>query len=350
MTKKKKSRKKSFVVFLVSILAIAAIGCFYLIKSGFSNEEKAYIYIDKDDTCDSIRSKIEANAKPEDMKVFDLFAKLLKLDERKRTGKYEITKDLSMLQLIRDIRNHNEVPVKMVVPSAVRTMNDMAGRVAKNLMIDSVAIADYLNDEEKVKNLGYTKETIPALFIPNTYEVYWDMSIDDFFKRLVRENKNFWNESRKAQLAEVSEYAGQKMDEIAVVTLASIVDSETANNGEKPTIAALYLNRLRTGMPLQSDPTVKFALQNFALRRILFEHLKADSPYNTYKNTGLPPGPICVPSIAGIEAVLNHTKNDYIYMCAKEDFSGTHNFSASYAQHLINAAKYSKALNDRNIH
>lgn len=339
---------KAFIAILTCIAAVLGIGGYIVYKSGFTISEPVSLYIDKDDNIDSVRHKIETLGKPRNMAVFDLFAKLLSFDEKIRTGKYEISPDESMLQMIRHIRNHNEQPIKLVVPS-VRTMEDMAGRLAHQLMIDSTEIAERLNDEGQIARLGYTKETIHALFIPNTYEVYWDMSADDLMKRMEKENKAFWNDVRVAKLDEVSKYAGRKMSKIDVATMASIVDSETANNGEKPTIAALYMNRLRIDMPLQSDPTVKYALQDFGLRRILNEHLTVDSPYNTYKNAGLPPGPICVPSIAGLDAVLNHASNDYIYMCAKEDFSGTHNFAVSYSEHLQNAKRYTQALNQRKI-
>ena len=158
-----------------------------------------------------------------------------------------------------------------------------------------------------------------------------------------RERDAYWTAERK----QLAQKAGLTPDE--VVTLASIVEQETANNAERPKVAGMYLNRLRKGMKLQADPTVKFALQNFALRRIMHQHLTANSPYNTYRNEGLPPGPICIPSLASIEAVLHFTTHPYIYMCAKEDFSGTHNFAATYAEHLQNAKKYSEALNKRGI-
>ena len=158
-----------------------------------------------------------------------------------------------------------------------------------------------------------------------------------------RESEKFWTTVRKNK----AEKARLTPEE--VITLASIVEKETANNQEKPDIAGLYLNRLRRGMKLQADPTVKFALQDFGLRRILNKHLTCDSPYNTYVYAGLPPGPICLPSIASIDAVLNHTEHNYIYMCAKEDFSGTHNFAATYEEHKANARKYVQALNERGI-
>ena len=157
------------------------------------------------------------------------------------------------------------------------------------------------------------------------------------------EHDAFWSEERLGK----AQAAGLTPDEVA--TLASIVDEETANDAEKPMVAGMYINRLRTGMPLQADPTIKFALHDFSLRRIYHGHLETDSPYNTYRNTGLPPGPIRIPSISGIDAVLDYVRHDYLYMCAKEDFSGTHNFARTYREHLANAAKYTKALNQRGI-
>lgn len=344
-----KKRKSSWIwVVLCGLVIAGLVGAWWLYNSGFGTKEPVYIYIDTDDDVDSIAQKVEREANPEEMRVFHLYAGLLNLKEHIRTGRYEVTPDLTMLDFIRHIRNHNEKPIMLVVPST-RTMEAMAGKLAHQLMVDSVSIAQYLAIESNIKALGYTKESLPGLFIPNTYEVYWDVSIEKLMERMQKENERFWNEERLGKLKEVSEYAGEEMTKEKVITLASIVDSETANNGEKPTIAALYMNRMRKPMALQSDPTVIFAVGDFSIRRVLHEHLTVESPYNTYRNLGLPPGPIRVPSIAGIDAVLNHEKNDYIYMCAKEDFSGTHNYAVSYGEHLRNAARYTKALNERGI-
>lgn len=344
------AKKKNKVWFgaLLCIIVAAGVGAWRMYRSGFQLNESTYIYIDTDDDVDSIAQKTLRQANPESMRVFHLYAGLLNLKDKIRTGRYEVTSDLTMLNFIRNIRNHNEKPVMLVVPST-RTMDKMAGKLANQLMADSTSIAQYLQNETNIKALGFTKESLPGMFIPNTYEVYWDVSIEKLMERLKKENVAFWNEERMGKLKEVSEYAGETMTKEKVITLASIVDSETANNGEKPTIAALYMNRLRKQMALQSDPTVIYAIGDFSIRRVLHEHLKIESPYNTYRNLGLPPGPIRVPSIAGIDAVLNHDRNDYIYMCAKEDFSGTHNYAVSYGEHLINAARYTKALNERGI-
>ena len=210
-------------------------------------------------------------------------------------------------------------------------------------MIDSVEIANLLNDADFIQKMGYSKETLPALFIPNTYEVYWNISAEDFMARMQKEHKAYWNEERIQKAQTIG------LTPIEVATLASIVEEETANQAEKPMVAGLYINRLKKGMLLQADPTVKFSLQEFGLKRILFKHLEVDSPYNTYKYAGLPPGPIRVPSYQGLESVLNYTQHNYIYMCAKEDFSGTHNFAVTSAQHAANARKYQQALNKRGI-
>lgn len=333
---------------LCSLAVAIMVVAWRVYNSGFKLQNTTYLYVDADDNVDSISQKIESQTAPESMRVFHLFAGLLNLKDRIRTGRYEVSPQHTMLNLIRNIRNHHEKPIMLVVPST-RTMDAMAGKLANQLMLDSASIEQYLKDEGNIKALGYTKETLPGLFIPNTYEVYWDVSIPKLMERMQKENAAFWNEERMNKLQEVSQYAGEEMTKEKVITLASIVDSETADDGEKPTIAALYMNRMRKPMALQSDPTVIFAVGDFSIRRVLHEHLKVESPYNTYRNLSLPPGPIRVPSIAGIDAVLNHDKNDYIYMCAKEDFSGTHNYAVSYGEHLRNAARYTKALNERGI-
>jgi UPF0755 protein len=237
----------------------------------------------------------------------------------------------------------------LTIPS-VRTIGDLAAAVSSKLMIDEEQLYDSLASESVCKNYGYDTATIACLFIPNTYDIYWNTNISKFLNRMQKENKKFWNFERTQKAKSLNLTPEQ------VITLASIVDEETANNSEKPMIAGMYYNRLMyrdgeypNGMPLQADPTIKYAWKKFDLKRIYNKLLYINSPYNTYKNTGLPPGPIRIPSVAGIDAVLNLTHHNYLYMCAKEDFSGTHNFARTYQEHLANAAKYSKALNERGI-
>ena len=210
-------------------------------------------------------------------------------------------------------------------------------------MLDSLTLVESLTDNDFCGRWGYDTATVACLFVPNTYEVYWNITLDGLMERMQKEHDRFWNGERTAKATRLE----LTPNEVCIV--ASIIDEETANNAEKPMIAGMYLNRLKAGMPLQADPTIKFALKDFALKRIYHNMLQFDSPYNTYKNTGLPPGPIKIASVAGIDAVLNRTAHDYLYMCAKEDFSGTHNFARTYQEHLKNAAKYTKALNERGI-
>ena len=217
-------------------------------------------------------------------------------------------------------------------------------------MLDSATIATALHNPDTCRALGYDTTTIACLFIPETYDIYWNTSLAKFLERMKKENRNFWNAERTEKAEAL------KLTPEQVVTLASIIDEETANDAEKPMIAGMYYNRLMLrnakypeGMPLQADPTIKFAWHRFELKRIYHNLLSINSPYNTYRNAGLPPGPIRIPSVAGIDAVLNRVHHNYLYMCAKEDFSGTHNFAETYEEHLQNASKYSKALNERGI-
>ena len=210
-------------------------------------------------------------------------------------------------------------------------------------MIDSAEIAEHLADDAFCSKYGHDTATIMALFIPDTYEVYWNISLERLMEKMQKSNQRFWNANRKQKADALG------LTPVEISTMASIIDEETANNGEKPMIAGMYYNRLKINMPLQADPTIKFAHKDFALRRIYNKLLTIDSPYNTYKNAGLPPGPIKIASLAGIDAVLNLVNHNYLYMCAKEDFSGTHNFAVTYQEHLRNAARYAKALNERGI-
>lgn len=308
----------------------------------FQISETGYIYIDRDDNIDSVYNQIIKVGNPKSMKGFKIIAEQKGYDKNIKTGRYAIKPTDNMRYLHRRLSLGYQTPVNLTIGS-VRTMDRIARNASRQLMIDSTEIIGLLNDTAYLNTIGYTQQTIPALFIPNTYEVYWNISAEDFMKRMIKEHKVFWNEERIKKAKSI----GLTPEEVA--TLASIVEEETAVNAEKPVVAGLYINRLKRGMLLQADPTIKFSLQDFGLKRILFKHLEVNSPYNTYKHTGLPPGPIRIPSIQGLESVLNHAHHNYLYMCAKEDFSGTHNFAVTSAQHAANARRYQQALNRRNI-
>ena len=327
------------VAILLGIAGIAHI-YYYFFAQPFQITDTTYIYIDRDDDVDSVYHKIIDAGTPKQMHGFESLVRYQGYNVK--TGRYAIKPTDNMRYLHRRLSMGYQTPIKLTVGS-VRTLDRIARNTARQLMVDSCEIANILNDTAYISKLGFTPETLPALFIPNTYEVYWNMSAEDFMQRMLKEHKAFWNEKRLKQAEAIG------LTPIEVATLASIVEEETANQAEKPMVAGLYINRLKKGMLLQADPTVKFSLHEFGLKRILFKHLEVDSPYNTYKYAGLPPGPIRIPSYQGLESVLNYTKHNYIYMCAKEDFSGTHNFAVTSAQHAANARKYQQALNRRGI-
>lgn len=337
--------KKIIYIFLIILLVAAgAVGVvvYSFLSPSFDISEDAYLYIFPDENLEQIEAKLTELTLPKAPLRFSTLTKIAKKDNSIKNGRYKITPDMNMLTLIRNICNHHQEPLNIVVPTT-RTVNDLVGKISSKLMVDSVTLMQLINDSVYCASMGYTKENIPALFIPNTYEVYWDTDAEKLLKRMKKENEAFWNKERRAK----AKALGMTPEE--VVTLASIVDAETSYNPEKPRVAGLYLNRLATGMPLQSDPTVIYALGDFSIRRVLHNHLQVESPYNTYKNQGLPPGPIRIASIAAIDAVLNHETHDYLYMCAKEDFSGSHNFATSFKEHTENAKRYSKELNRRGI-
>ena len=328
----------AIIIAVISILITAFM--FSVIGRVMTNEKANYIYIDKDDNIDSVRNKIVDVGSPTSMKGFDLLNHLTEYEKNIHIGRYELSSTLSMFNLFRNLRNGQQSPSKVVIPS-VRTVEDVCDKITKGLMISSQELLNTLYDSLNI--LGFTKETLPALFIPNTYEIYWTTEAGKLTERLKSEYDRFWNSERKLKAEQLG------LSPIEVTTLASIVDSETSRDQDKPKIARLYLNRLKKHMRLASDPTVVFAVGDFTLRRVLKRHLEIDSPYNTYKYEGLPPGPIRITSIAGIDAVLNPDDNDFLYMCAKEDFSGEHYYTASETEHMNNARKYAEALNQRKI-
>lgn len=338
-----KTKKYPYTIAVViGCVLIAIIAYVYFFSSFTDSSEKKYVYIDNDDTIDSVFNKIDTIAKRTAYIGFCTLTRHSSFKQNIRVGRYEIKPGEMTFTVFRKIKNGRQTPLNLTIPS-VRTKERLAGELAKRLMTDSLTIINKLNDEAVCKKYGYDTTSVICMFIPNTYEVFWDITPDKLFERMDKESHNFWNEERTSKAASLI------LTPINVMTLASIIDEETANNQEKPMIAGMYYNRLQAGMPLQADPTVKFAKKDFEARRIYNNWLSINSPYNTYKNIGLPPGPIRIASVEGIDAVLNLVHHNYMYMCAKEDFSGTHNFAVSYAEHLQNARKYTEALNKRGI-
>ena len=327
------------VFILLGILGYVAYD--RLFSPAFNIAGSTRLYIDVDDTIDSVRFKVNNVLSPKSIDVFDWLVKHEKYNKVK-TGSYLFEPNDDWRIAIRRLKLGWQTPVRIVVPS-VRTINHMAQSLGKQLMVNEQEIIDTLSSPSFMTRMGYTAEILPTLFVPNTYEVYWNISVEELMQRLSKEYNSYWNNERREKAT------AQGLTPIEVATLASIVDEETSVNSEKPIIAGLYLNRLHRGILLQADPTVKFATGDPTLRRILNKHLTIDSPYNTYIYKGLPPGPIRIPSMAALEAVLNPAKHNYLYMCAKEDFSGTHNFASTLTQHNVNARRYQQALNQRGI-
>lgn len=263
-----------------------------------------------------------------------------------RAGNYALKNGTSYRTALADFRYGRQTPVRMTFNN-IRTMDRLAGVVSKYIEADSLTILKTLRDTNIIRKTGLTKATFPSLFIPNTYEVYWTMTPEEFVARMKKEHDRFWNDERRAQAQKL----GYTPEQIS--TIASIVIEETKFKGEMTQVAGVYANRLRAGMPLQADPTVKFALGDPSIRRVLNKHLQYDSPYNTYKYAGLPPGPICVPPIAALDATLAYAdegqKHNYYYFCAKADFSGRHAFARTLPEHNRNAAAYAAELNRRGI-
>ena len=346
MANSKKIRLKIFTFIFGLLILIAVIIGYYIRNTAFKPielEETVYIYIEPSTKYDEIVDQIKKQVNLPSEKFFKIISEKMKYPETIKTGRYAIRDGMTMPEIIRMLRSGNQSAVKLTFNN-MRTNENLAGRISNQLMLDSVELLNVLKDETKLEVLGFDTNTIAAMFIPNTYEVYWDTSIDNLMNRMKKEYTSFWNESRKDKAKEIG------LSPIEVSILASIVEEEATYSDEYSIVAGLYLNRLKRGQRLEADPTIKFALNDFSLRRILYKHLEVESPYNTYRNEGLPPGPIRIPSIKGIDATLSPQDHKYLFMCAKEDLSGRHNFATTHAEHLRNAARYQRALNERKIY
>ena len=314
----------------------------YFRSSTDFQEAKRLLYIPRNTSFNELVAQLERQEMVADVHLLRAFAKLKGYDTRLYSGCYTVSRGMSLRSLMLRLVSREQTPVKLVIPS-LRTPQELAGRIAKQLDVDSAECLNYLRDERSAAQYQFTLETFPAMFIPNTYEVYWDTTPEKLLARLYKEYKAFWNAKRSEQAERIG------LSRVQVATLASIIQEEVLHESELPKIARVYLNRLRLGMPLQACPTAKFAAGDMTLSRVLQVHTQIESPYNTYLHKGLPPGPIRYPSIAAINAVLTPDNNDYLFFCAKADFSGYHNFSRSGEQHAKYAREYQRELNKRGI-
>lgn len=346
MNKKKQTKRNILIggiLFFFFLFTGAVFWAYRLVWSpNFTPKETVFVYVDKNKDFGDLCRQLVDSAGCDRIGSFKQLAGLLKYPANMKTGRYAVAPGMDNLTLLNDLRRGHQVAIRLTFNN-IRFKKDLVERLDEQLMLRADDLLPLLNDSAYCDSLGFSTETITALFIPNTYEVYWNISAEKLIQRMKREHDAFWTEGRLQKAKEVG------LTPIEVAILASIIEEETAAPEEFPIVAGLYLNRLHRGIPLQADPTVKFAVGDFSLQRILFEHLEIDSPYNTYKYTGLPPGPLRIPTIKGMDSVLNYMKHNYLYMCAKEDFSGRHNFAATLAEHNRNANRYRAELNRRNI-
>ncbi|HEX8462263.1 MAG TPA: endolytic transglycosylase MltG [Segetibacter sp.] len=334
--------KKIFLILLLIILVAGLVGAWLVFGSAtnFSeNKKNLFVYSGKTD-----KASVMKFIKKEDLlkypTIFEWMSEQMGVWKRLKPGKFELKKGESLLAITRTLRNNRQTPVQLVI-NKLRIKEDLAELIAKNFEADSVEVMNFINNDDSIANLEVNSNTFMTIVIPNTYTMFWNTSPGKLFRRLKTEQENFWQKNDRLDKAQKLGFSPAQ-----VYTIASIVEEETNKLDEKGNVASVYINRYRTGMRLGADPTVKFALKDFSLKRIYEKHLQVESPYNTYKVAGLPPGPICTPSSKTIDAVLNSPKTDYTYFVAKSDFSGYHTFSATYAEHLQHAHEYQKALDE----
>ncbi|MES2652445.1 MAG: endolytic transglycosylase MltG [Bacteroidota bacterium] len=345
---KKKTIKNSTKIIIIVALIILTIGGFIGLKfykvyfAPNVNGNEAYLYIKTGSNYDDLLANLQTKDVLKDLASFKEAAGKMKLAASLKPGRYGLKQGLTNRALINMLKAGNQEPVKLKFQN-IRKKENFAAYMAKNMEADSLAFINVLDSVALLENYGFNNENSYTMFIPNTYEMYWNSTPIAFFEKMQKEYVKFWTAERKQKAEKLN------LSPIQVSILASIVDSEALYDKEMPIIAGLYLNRLNRGILLQADPTVIFANNDFTVKRVTNKLLAVDSKYNTYKYRGLPPGPIMMPSINAIDAVLNRDQNNYIYMCAKEDFSGYHNFAENETQHNINAKKYREALNKRNI-
>lgn len=340
--------KASIKIILLSLLVILAVGGYFginLYKVYFAPNatgKEKYLYVRTGYNINDLFEELRHKDILTEIGTFSQAAAKMDLARSLKPGRYKLLKGMNNRSIINMLKSGNQDPVKLKFQN-LRKKENFAGYLANNLEPDSLMFINVLDSAALLEKYGFNQENSYAMFIPNTYEMYWNVSALEFFDRMHKEYEKFWTAERKQKAAALN------LTPIQVSILASIVDAEALYDKEMPTIAGLYLNRLNKGMLLQADPTVIFANNDFTVKRVTNSLLQTQSKYNTYKYAGLPPGPIMMPSINAIDAVLNREKNNYLYMCAKEDFSGYHNFAVTVQEHELNAKKYREALNKRNI-
>ncbi len=350
-TRKKPVKKRSNLISIVllSVLAFVSASFFYVLflrPATSFNAEEATLYIPTKKADKSfVKELVRKHLKPVGFTTFLALSEWTGYWKAIKPGKYVIEKNANIFTVFRNLKGGRQTPVVLTI-NKFRTKRELAKYVGGKLECTEADIYRFITNKDSIEPFGVYQETLITLIIPNTYEIYWNSSPSDFMKRMTKESNSFWNNSR----IDNAKLLGLSKEE--VITIASIVEEETNNNKEKPIMASVYINRLNQGMPLGADPTIKYAVGDFSIKRVTFKHISstASSPYNTYRNKGLPPGPICTPSIASIDAVLNAEKTDFLFFCANADFSGSHSFASTAEEHYENARKYRRALDSLRIH
>lgn len=343
----KKSVKIALAITALLLIAASITGYNFYKKIYSPNvyvKNTKLLYIPHNATYNQVKDSIYKNFRIEDKEMLEMVATMKGYPDKIKSGRYEVTDGMSNNAFIDMLRSGNQKPVNVTFNN-IRTLKQLCSRISRQLDIDSTYLYGLLTDDNAMKPYGFNGKTSQAMFIPDTYQFYWNTSAEKFVEKMFSYYKKFWNDERMGKAQKM------KLTPLEVSILASIVQSEqAAHKDEQPTIAGLYINRLRIGMPLQSCPTLIFAIGDFSIKRVTGKMLEYDSPYNTYKNQGLPPSPIGFPEVNALDAVLNYDHNDYIYMCAKSDFSGYHHFSKTYAEQQHWAAEFQKQLNKKGIH
>lgn len=352
MAKKKKTNSKPWkqLIIIATVIGLGICGAtfwhFYTVvytsNVGFTGEDK-YFYIPTGTEFKTLSQALVEQGIVIDKNSFDWVAEQKHYTKNVKPGRYLISPGMSNNELVNLLRSGKQEPI-MVTFNNVRLREELAGKVASYIEADSTELIDLMNDPEFTEQYGFEVERFFTLFLPNTYEFWWNTSAEEFFNRMASEYRKFWTEERK----EKAKRLGLSQSDVSI--LASIVQKETTRASEKPVIAGVYYNRLKKGMKLQADPTLIYANRDFEARRVLNKHKRIDSPYNTYKYEGLPPGPICLPSAESIDAVLNVQSHNYLYFCAKADGSGYHSFASTYREHLRNAREFQRELNRRKVY